>query len=120
MEIHIDGLGSIYGRHGVGHMNLEGRMLLENSQQKELCKGIEGQREQYNIRTGRNEKKNDFVLRRKEHRRFVQHLKAITEELQHVLVVAGINKRKIIRKVVRIIHIEIRQISLLIDKKIKK
>ena len=34
---HIDGFNGIHGGYGVGQRNLEGRMLSECCQQKELC-----------------------------------------------------------------------------------
>ena len=34
---HIDGFNRVYGGYGVGQRNLEGRMLLEFCQEKELC-----------------------------------------------------------------------------------
>ena len=34
---HIDGLDVLHGGYGAGQRNLEGRMLLEISREKELC-----------------------------------------------------------------------------------
>ena len=34
---HIDGFGGVHGGYDIGQRNLEGRMLLEFSLQKELC-----------------------------------------------------------------------------------
>ena len=48
----------------------------------------------------KNETKIDFMLIKKEHRRFIRHVKAIPLEIQHALVIADIDKKKI-RKVVR-------------------
>ena len=36
----------------------------------------------------------DFVLIKKEHRRFMQNTKAIPEEFQHALVIAHLTRRK--------------------------
>ena len=71
------------------------------------------------FRIGENEKKIDFVLMKKEHRAFVQNVKAIPGEFQHVLVIADIDKRKL-RKVVKKACAERRKISLLKDVKIRK
>ena len=71
------------------------------------------------FRMGENEKKIDFVFLTKEHRRFIQNMKAIHGEFQHALVIADIDKRKI-RKVVRRTCAERRNITLLKDVKIRK
>ena len=52
------------------------------------------------FRIGENEKKLDFVLMKKEHRRIIRNVKAIQWEFQHALLIADIDERKI-RKVVR-------------------
>ena len=72
--------------------------------------------EKWNVtyRLDENEAKIDIVLITKEHRRFSLIVVAIPEELQHSLVVADIDKKKI-RKVVRKICTERRRISLLKD-----
>ena len=56
--------------------------------------------------------KNDFVLIKKEHRRFIQNEKAIHGELQHALVATDIDKKKI-RKVEKKTCAERRKTSLL-------
>ena len=45
------------------------------------------------LRVGENETEIDFVLIKKEHRRHIQNVKAITGEFQHALVIADIDKR---------------------------
>ena len=59
------------------------------------------------------------MLIKKEHRRFIQNVKAIPGEFQHALVIADIDKRKI-RKVVRKTCAERRKITLQEDVKIRK
>ena len=66
------------------------------------------------LRMRENETKIDFVLIKKEHQWFMQNVKAIPGEFQHALVVADINKKKIIN-VVRKTCTEGRKISLLKD-----
>ena len=55
----------------------------------------------------------------KEHRRFIQNVKAIHGEFQHVLVIADIDNRKMM-KVMRKTCAERKKITLLKDVKIKK
>ena len=69
------------------------------------------------FRVGKNELEVDFVLMMKEHRLFIQNVKAIPGELQHALVIAD---RKKIRKVVRKTCAVRRKITLLKDVKIMK
>ena len=71
------------------------------------------------FRMGENETGIDFVLIKKEHRWFIQNVKAIPGEFQHALVMADIDKRKI-RKVVRKTCAERIKITLLKDVKIRK
>ena len=66
-----------------------------------------------------NETEINFVLMKKQHRRFVQNVKTIPGEFHHALVIADIDKRKI-RKVVRKICAERRKITVLKDVKIRK
>ena len=64
------------------------------------------------FRMGENYTKIDFVLIKKQHRRFIQNMKANHVEFQHVLLVADIEKKKI-RTVVRKTCTERRKITLL-------
>ena len=45
------------------------------------------------FRMGENKTEIDFVLTKKEHRWFIQNVKAIPGEIQHVLVIADRDKR---------------------------
>ena len=66
-------------------------------------------------RTEENETKIDFVLVRKEHLQFFQNENSIIRKLQHVLVVADIDNKKIKNVLIKT-HIERRKISLLKEK----
>ena len=68
---------------------------------------------------GENEIEIDFVLIKKEHRRFIKNVKAFPGEFQHALVIAHIDKRKI-RQAVRKKCAERGKITLLKDVKIRK
>ena len=119
-------VGSFYWVHieyGVGQRNLEGRMLLEFFLEKKLCvSNIWFKREEkrkVTLRMGENETEIDFVLIKKEHRRFIQYVKAIPGQFQHALVFSDIDKREI-RKVVRKTCAEGRKMTMLKDEVIKK
>ena len=60
-----------------------------------------------------NETEIEFVLSKKEHRRFIRNVKAILCDFQHALEIADIDKRKI-RKVVRKTCAERRKLTLLL------
>ena len=66
-----------------------------------------------------NETEIDFVLTKKEHRRFMQNVKIIPWKFQHALVLADIDERKIVN-VVRKTCTDRRKICLLKDVKIWK
>ena len=70
------------------------------------------------LRIGENETEIDFVLIKKDYRRFGRNVKAISEEIQHALLIADMDKRKV-RKVVRKTCTERRKITLLKDVKKK-
>ena len=71
------------------------------------------------LRVGESETEIDFVLIKKEHRRSIQNVKAIPAEFQHALVIADVDKKKIM-KVVRKTCAERRKLTLLKDVKIRK
>ena len=62
------------------------------------------------FRIGENEIEIDLVMIRKEHRLFIQNVKAIFWEFQHALVIAEIDKKKI-RNVLRKTCAERRKIT---------
>ena len=98
-------------------------MLLDFCLEKELCvsntwyKWEEKRKVTFGI--GVKETKIDSVLIKKEHRWFIQDVKAIPVEFQHAFVMADIFKRKT-WKVVRKTCDERRKISLLKELKIRK
>ena len=97
-------------------------MLPEVCLEKELCVSNtwfkRDERKKVTFRMGENKTYIDFVLIRREHRRFLQNVEAISEEFQHMLVIADIDKK--IRNAVRKTIIKRRRLSLLRDVKIMK
>ena len=94
---HIDGFDGVHGVYGVGQRSLEVRMLLEFCQEKELCVSNtwfkREEKRKVTFRMGENVTEIDFVLIKKEHRRFYQNVRAIPGEFQHALVIADMDKR---------------------------
>ena len=78
---HIDGFDWVHGVYVVGKRNLEGRMLLEFYPEKELCVSNtwfkREKKRKVTIRMVENEIEIDIMLIKKEHRRFMQNVKAI-------------------------------------------
>ena len=54
------------------------------------------------LRMGEKSERIDFVLIKKEHRHFIQNVKAISEEFQHELLIANIGKNKIMNAMKKI------------------
>ena len=50
-------------------------------------------------RMGENERKNDFVLMEKEHRRFIRNVKAIPGEFQHAIVLEWTLRKEEIQEI---------------------
>ena len=94
---HIDGFDGENGGYGVGQRNLEGRMLLEFCLEKELCVSNtwfkREEKRKVTFRMGEIETEIDIVLIKKEHRRFIQNVKAIPGECKHALEIADEDKR---------------------------
>ena len=90
---HIDGIEGVHGWYGVGQRNLEGRMLLEFSLEKESCVSNtwskREDRRKVTFRMGENETKNNIVLIKKE------QCEGNPWEFHHALVIADVDKRKI-------------------------
>ena len=99
----IDGFDWFLGGYDIGEINLEGRMLLEFCVVNELCVLSTWfrwkEKRKVTFRMGENDKKIDFVLIKKEHRQYVQNVKTIPWWFQHALVVADIDKKKIMNVV---------------------
>lgn len=100
----IDGYEGVHGGNGIGERNVEGRMLLEFCDEKELCVANtwfkKGEKRKVTYSAGGNETEIDFVLVGKESRKYLKNVKVIPGELQHRLVVADLAKKKV-KKVVR-------------------
>ena len=113
---HIDGFDGVHGGHGVVQRNLEGRMLLEFRLEMQLCVSNtcfnREENRKVTFRMGENEKEIESALMKKEHRRSMRNVMAITGEFQHALVIADIDKRKI-RKIAINTCAERRKICLL-------
>ena len=113
----------MHGGYGVDQRNLEGRMLIEFCLEKELCvSNTWSKREEkrrVTFRMSENEPEIDFVVIRKEHRRFIRNVNSIPGQFYHALVIADIDKKKIM-KVVRKKCAERRKITLQNDVKIRR
>lgn len=96
-----EGFDGVHGGNGIGIRNVEGRRLLEFCDQKELCVGNtwfkKKEKRKVTFRAGENQTEIDFILTSKENRKYLKDVKVIPWELQHRLVVADINKRKIVK-----------------------
>lgn len=100
----INGFEGVHGGNGVGERNLEGRMLLEFCDEKELCVANtwfkKKEERKVTFRSGENKTEIDFVLVAKDQRKYLRDVKVIPGELQHGLIVVNINRRKL-KKVIR-------------------
>ena len=82
----MDGFEGVHGGYGFGDRNMEGRMLLEFCDQKELCIANnwfkkENERK-ITFRTGENRTEIDFVLVGKDQRKYLKDVNVIPGELQ--------------------------------------
>ena len=102
----------IEGYEGV-ERDVEGKMLLEFCDEKELCVANtwfrKGEKRKVTYSAGENETEIDFVLVGKGNRKFLRDVKVIPGELQHRLVVTDLVKKKV-KKVVRKETIERRKV----------
>ena len=101
----IEGYEDGNGGNGIRERNVEGKMLLEFCDEKELyCMANtwfrKGEKRKVTYSTGENETEIDFVLVGKGNRKYLRDMKVIPGELQHSLVVMGLVKKKV-EKVVR-------------------
>ena len=78
---HIYGFNGVHGGYCVGQRNLDGRMLLLFCREKELCVSNtwfkREEKRKVTFRMSEDETEIDFVLIKKEHRRFIRNVKAI-------------------------------------------
>ena len=107
----IEGFEGVRGGNGIGQRNAKGRMLLEFCDEKELCVANtwfkKTDKRKITFNSGNNESKIDFILISKENRKFVKGVKVIPWDLQHPLLVADVDKRKlnkVIKKESRVKH----------------
>ena len=88
-------------------------MLLEFCDEKELCVANtlfkKTDKRKITLSTGGNETEIDFVLVSKENRKYLRDVKVIPEELQHRLVIADLDKKKL-KKVVKVATTEKRRV----------
>ena len=105
----IEGFQGVRGGNGIGKRNAEGRMLLEFCDEKELCMVNtwfkKTDKRKITFKSGNNESEIDFILVSRENRKFLKDVKAIPWEfatskkipweLQHRMLVADVDKRKL-------------------------
>ena len=112
----IEGFEGVHEGNGIGMRNAEGRMLLEFCDETELCvantwfKKMEPRKtnswfkkmdkRKITFKSGNNESEIDFISVSKENRKFLKDVKVIPWELQHRLLVANVDDRKL-NKVVK-------------------
>ena len=109
----IEGHEDVNEGNGIGERNMEGKMLLEFCDEKELCVANKwfrkGEKRKTSNSARGNESEIDFVLARKGNRKYLRVVKVIPGELQHRLVVTGLVKKKV-KTVVRKEGIERRKV----------
>ena len=94
-----EGSEGIHRGYGIGKRNLEGRMLLDFCDQKELFLANtwhkKKDKRKVTYSSGRNDTEIDFVLVEKEKRKYLQDVEVIPGELQHRLVVVDVEEQKL-------------------------
>ena len=119
----IDGFEGVHGGFGIGERNLEGKMLLEFCDEKEMCVAntwfMKDDKRKVTFNSGGNKTEIDFVLLGKGQRRFLRDVKGIPGELQHSLVVVDVENKKV-RKVVRKVMVERRRVWRLKEEEVRK
>ena len=118
----IDGFEGVHGGNGLGLRNVEGRLLLEFCDARELCVANtwykKKEKNKITFRSGGNESEIDFIVVRKQERKFLKDVKVIPGELQHGLVLADVDDKKI-NKVIKKERLKKRKVWKLQDKEIK-
>ena len=83
----VDGFEGVHEGNRIGEQNLEGRMLLEFCNQKDLCVVNiwfkKDKKKKVTYGSGGNESEIHFVLVEKESRKFLKDVKVICWELQN-------------------------------------
>ena len=109
----IEGYENVHGGNGIGKRNVEGKMLFEFCDEKELCVANtwfrKGEKRKVTYNAGGNESDLYFVLVGKGNRKYPRDLKVIPSDLQHRFVVVVLVKKKV-KKVVRKEAIETRKV----------
>ena len=98
----IEGYEDLHGGNGIGERNMEGKMLLQYSDAKELCVANtwlrKEEKRKVTYSTGGSESEIDFVLVVNGNRKYLRDMKVIPGDLQHRLVVMDLVKKKVVRK----------------------
>uniref|UniRef100_A0A0L8G5Q4 Endonuclease/exonuclease/phosphatase domain-containing protein n=1 Tax=Octopus bimaculoides TaxID=37653 RepID=A0A0L8G5Q4_OCTBM len=93
------GFEGVHGGNRIWERNVEGRMLLEFCDEKELCVAnswfSKTEKRKVTFSVGGNESEIDFMLVGRKNRKYLRDVKTISRELQHRLVVADLDKRKV-------------------------
>ena len=112
----------VHGGNGIGERNQEGRLLLEFCDEKELCVANtwfrKKEQSKVTYRSGGDETEIDFIVIGKKDKKYIRDVKVVSGELQHGLVVADIEKRKL-KKVIKKQRITHRRVWKLNDKEIR-
>ena len=99
-----EGFEGVHGGNGIGERNVEGRMLLEFCDRKDLCVGNtffkKTNKRKVTFRSGGNETEIDFVLVGSQNRKFLKDVKSVPGELQHSIVIVDVDKKKL-KKIVK-------------------
>ena len=97
----IDGFKGVHRGYGFGDRNMEGRMLQKFCDQKELCLANtcfkKGNERKITFRSGENRTEIDFLLVGKDQINYLKDVKVISGELQHGILVADVDGRKLKR-----------------------
>ena len=99
----IEGFEGVHGGNGIGKRNAEKRMLLEFCDERELCVAHtwfkKTNKRKITFKSGNNKSEIDFILVSKENRKHLREVKVILSKLQHRLLVADVDKRKLTKVV---------------------
>ena len=109
----IEGYEGVHRGNGIRERNLKRKMLLEFCDEKELCVANKyfrkREKKKVEYRAKENGMEIDFVLVRKENRKYLRDMTVIPGELQHRLVVTDLVKKNV-KKAVRKEAIERRKV----------
>ena len=107
----IEGFEDVHGGNGIDKRNAKGRILLEFCDEKELCVANtwfkKTDKRKVTFKFGNNESEIVFILVSKENRKFLKDVKVTPWELQHRLLVADVDNRKLnkaVKKKSRVKH----------------